>query len=141
MSKYYLFGDKICDNGVALGNKSIVERLNNLFEDNLNLNAHISKLIKEKQELRNKLKETDKEITVLKEVIDKNKTGNFTSENVCNAISKFYEPLLKQLQNETAIKELDKVKEEFKLAFSFSTQQKMFDEYVDKRIKLLKGDK
>ena len=61
MGKYYLFADKICDNGVALGNKSIVDRLNNLFEDNLNLNAHISKLIKEKQELRNKLKETDKE--------------------------------------------------------------------------------
>ena len=143
MGKYYLFGDKICDNGVALGNKSIVDRLNNLFEDNLNLQNNVSKLIKEKQELRNELKETDKErheewLTgkEWKWECDRLKKELHTAnQETLHFQNKYF------AEKQIAIDELEKVKEEFKLAFSFSIQQKMFDEYVDKRIKLLKGDK
>ena len=110
--------------------------------------------------LEAKLEEKEKEITVLKEVIDKNKTGNFTSENVCNAISKFYEPLLKHLQNQTAIAELEKVKNiidskvknidkrlddlDIKIGCESTSMQlntyKEIVKLIDQQIKELKGD-
>lgn len=97
------------------------------------------------KELQQQLAEKDKEITVLKEVIDRNKTGNFTSENVCNAISKFYEPLLKHLQNQTAIAELEKVKELFENDYQgcreFIELYATFLTHIDQRIKELKGEK
>ena len=42
MDKYFLFDDKICNNGVAMGNRSVVDSLNHLFKENQYLQKSIS---------------------------------------------------------------------------------------------------
>ena len=58
-----------------------------------------------------------------------------------NEAQKYYEDAYcNSFQNQKAIAELERLKEEFNGAFSFSTQQEMFDKYIDQQIAELKGE-
>ena len=87
-------------------------------------------LSKENEQLKQQLEKKEKENSVLKAVIDKNKTGQFGAVHICNAISEFYEPLVKDM----IIAELEKVKE-------YWLKHEDIGYYVDQQIKLLKGEK
>ena len=85
--------------------------------------------------LRQQLEEKDKEIekikTKQKPIVMHSKENYYflEEENI----------KLHFAQKQLAIQELERLKEEFNGAFSFSTQQEMFDKYIDKQIKGLRG--
>lgn len=111
------------------------EEIHKLLETQLK-DMERSKLAWENEyfKLEKQLAEKEKENSVLKAVIDKNKTGQFGAVNICNAISEFYEPLVKDM----IIAELEKVKEYNKgLVYSSS----LIDNFIEQQIKSLKGEK
>jgi len=116
------------------------QAIEGLQEINQSLGQTCNNDAKEIERLRKQLAEKEKEISVLKAIIDKNKIGNFTSTTVCNAISEFYEPLVENLQNQTAIAELEKVVEFIK---EYPHEPRYWDiaSYIDQQIKELKGGK
>lgn len=96
------------------------------------------------QELKAKLAEKEKEIKSLRtrQFIDMTEKEMLelkiaTHKQDLKQIANIY----KQSENQTAIAELKKVKQEFNGAFSISIQQEMFDKYINQQIKSLKGDK
>ena len=83
------------------------------------------------QQLKQQLVEKEKELAYMTKQAKKfnNEAQKYYEDAYCNSF-----------QNQKAIAELEKLKEEFNGAFSFSTQQEMFDKYIDKQIKELKGE-
>ena len=59
MDKYYLFDNKICNNGVAMGNRSVVDSLNHLFKENQSLQKSISEQHNKIADLESKLAESE----------------------------------------------------------------------------------
>ena len=96
------------------------------------------------EDYKQQLAEKEKENSVLKAVIDKNKTGQFGAVNICNAINEFYEPLVKDM----IIAELEKVKDKtdalmFKINnmnYFIMVKEELYD-FIDQQIKSLKGEK
>ena len=100
-----------------------------------------AKIQSENVQLKQQLAEKDKESSVLKAVIDKNKTGHFGAVHICNAISEFYEPLVKDM----IIAELEKTKENMNNLYR-EHKPIYFDlllirNTIDQQIKSLKGEK
>lgn len=62
MDKYFLFDNKICNNGVAMENRSVVDSLNHLFKENQSLRKSISEQHNKIVDLETKLAEKEKEI-------------------------------------------------------------------------------
>ena len=95
-------------------------------------------------DLEKQLAEKEKENSVLKAVIDKNKTGQFGAVNICNAISEFYEPLVKDM----IIAELEKVKDKtdalmFKINnmnYFIMVKEELYN-FIDQQITEIKGEK
>ena len=105
--------------------------------------VHLKNLI---VELKNKIKdkdivieEKDKEIEKLKQqnTLLENENGKLAKELIVKNYKKAQKEVSFGIQ--LAIQELERLKEEFNGAFSFSTQQEMFDKYIDKQIKGLRG--
>lgn len=143
IKRYNLSNDSIHDSEKAIKyklNQTLVDLLNEQNDTIKHLRGKIANLLKQQ------LIEKDKEITILKEVIDKNKTGKFTSENVCNAISEFYEPLVKNM----IIAELEKLLKKTQTlnvmvqSGHYINQKKVnvvFKDVIDQQITKLKGEK
>lgn len=64
MDKYYLFDDKICNNGVAMGNRSVVDSLNHLFKENQYLHKSISEQHNKIVDLETKLAEKTEQLKI-----------------------------------------------------------------------------
>ena len=83
--------------------------------------------------------EKSAEIHRLKQLITEEKNRN---KKLNHEAQKYYEDAYcNGFQNKKAIEELERLKEGFNGAFSLSTQQEMFDKYIDQQIKSLKGEK
>lgn len=104
------------------------------------ISSHIADLTLENKQLKQKLKEKDKEIERLKTkpkpIVMHSKEDYFKR---CNFLEE-ENIKLQFAQTQLAIQELEKLKEEFNGAFSFSAQQEMLDKYINKQIKELKGE-
>lgn len=83
------------------------------------------------QQLKQQLVEKEKELAYMTKQAKKfnNEAQKYYEDAYCNSF-----------QNQKAIAELERLKEEFNGAFSFSTQQEMFDKYIDQQIAELKGE-
>ena len=88
-------------------------------------------LILENSKLKQQLVEKEKELAYMTKQAKKfnNEAQKYYEDAYCNSF-----------QNQKAIAELERLKEEFNGAFSFSTQQEMFDKYIDQQIAELKGE-
>lgn len=82
-------------------------------------------------QLKQQLVEKEKELAYMTKQAKKfnNEAQKYYEDAYCNSF-----------QNQKAIAELERLKEEFNGAFSFSTQQEMFDKYIDQQIAELKGE-
>lgn len=116
-------------------------------------NMHILDLHRELAELKEKdnyhlryeLAGADETIANLKQqLVEKEKELAYMTKQAKkfnNEAQKYYEDAYcNSFQNQKAIAELERLKEEFNGAFSFSTQQEMFDKYIDQQIAELKGE-
>lgn len=85
----------------------------------------------ENKQLKQQLVEKEKELAYMTKQAKKfnNEAQKYYEDAYCNSF-----------QNQKAIAELERLKEEFNGAFSFSTQQEMFDKYIDQQIAELKGE-
>lgn len=83
------------------------------------------------KQLKQQLVEKEKELAYMTKQAKKfnNEAQKYYEDAYCNSF-----------QNQKAIAELERLKEEFNGAFSFSTQQEMFDKYIDQQIAELKGE-
>jgi hypothetical protein len=84
------------------------------------------------------VKSIQKENKKLKQQLQEEKNRN---KKLNHEAQKYYEDAYcNGSQNQTAIAELERLKEEFNGAFSISIQQEIFDKYIDQQIKSLKGE-
>lgn len=83
-------------------------------------------------------KDLVKDVRQLKQQLAEEKNRN---KKLNHEAQKYYkDAYCNGFQNQTAIAELEKVKQEFNGAFSISIQQEIFDKYIDQQIKSLKGE-
>lgn len=129
-------------------NESIKEMAEHILEDYVDIretlnvytilqNTSIDCLKQENENLKLQLAEKEKENSVLKAVIDKNKTGQFGAVHICNAISEFYEPLVKDM----IIAELEKVKDFIIKNNEPTPKMTKITRFINQQIRTLKGEK
>ena len=111
----------------------------NKENDNYHLRYELAGADETIANLRQQLAEKDKEIEKLKTkqkpIVMHSKEDYFKR---CNFLEE-ENIKLQFAQKQLAITELKKLKEEFNCFFSISIQQEMFDKYIDKQIKGLRG--
>ena len=164
MDKYYLFDNKICNNGVAMGNRSVVESLNHLFKENQSLQKSISEQHNKIADLEAKLAKNKKWIASnegflenqkLKQQLAESKRKYEDRKQFCiietRSLTEIINNLLEENQElkteltekEKEIKELKKQdnKEKQSAGDIFVSMFEAFEKLSDQQINELKGEK